>query len=194
MAKAIKTLTDSELEAELTKINTSMETIRAEMEPLERRWKTAVDRKSNLQKALAELRKDDIGHIINDINAYDQWKAMLPKQAYENGYWGDEMQQGFKLMFTYKDEPGQDLIDFIGRYEAVAKRMRMGIFRWDLCRNGSWIVEKIDGEWVIYDVTSYRYRKTVEFKTKDLVEMLRYVSEHHYYKGPRDEDEDDDQY
>ncbi|MNV04946.1 hypothetical protein D3C71_952550 [compost metagenome] len=172
-----------------------MENIRTEMAPLERRWKNAVDRKSNLKNALAELRKDDIGYIISDINAYEQWKRLLPKQAYENGYWSDTMEQGFKLMFTYKDEPGQDLIDFIGRYEAVTKRMRMGIFRHDLCRNGAWIVEKIDGEWVIYDVSSYtyKYQKQYEFKTKDLVEMLRYVSERHYYKGPQ-EDEDDDQY
>ncbi len=199
MSKAIKNLTVAELEAELAKSDINIEKIKELIAPYQKRLESAYSRRKSLKSAMAQAKANDIGYVIDhvDDSTYDQWQAMLPKQTYSYGYWTDTMQLAFKLMFNYNDEPSQELIDFILRYEAVAKRMRMGIFRHDCSRDGSWIVEKIDDEWVIYNSTSYSYcyQKQFEFKTKELVIMLRYVSENHYYSGPVKEDnEDDDEY
>lgn len=187
--KSINTFTLEELESEINSLETKIEAINVKLTPLENARKRHWDRKAKVMERIAELKAGDIEYVINHINAWSQWQKMLPKQAFEHGYWGDTNQQAFKLKLNYMEEPAQDLIDFIERYETVALEVRIGIFRHDLSERGIWQVEKIDGEWVVYDYTSYdyKYQKKYEFKTKDLVEMLRYVAKHHWYHGGSDE-------
>ena len=186
-------LTEAELVAELAKVETRMGIIRKKMEPLEHSWKLAVGRKETLKNALADLHQNDLGYIIRDIHAYAQWVKMLPKQSFENGYWGDTMEQSFKIKLNYQETPSQELIDFIQEYAMVSKRPRMGVFRYDLSEVGTWNVELVGDEWTIYDTQSYmfRYQNEVEFKTKDLAEMLRYIAGRHYYQGGPVESSDD---
>ena len=195
MVKKLSEMTEMELQAEISKVDSRMSAISDKMAPLKKMYATATSRKESLRKALAAVKKDDLKFILSDTQAYEQFKKLLPKQTYPDGYWGDTHEQAFKIMLNHREVPSEELIAFIREYVKASKTQRMGIFRYDLCERGIWQVSYTDGKWIIYDATSYsfKYLKQNEFETEELEEMLKYVAARHYYQGPdyeRDYDED----
>lgn len=135
--------------------------------------------------------KNNLEYIMNDIGAFHQWCDLLPKQAYNNGYYHDEFgvmgkrpkneerrrpQQAFEVMLNYKEEPSEELINFINNWLPLSVYKKIGIFRYDLHMDGHWWISFEDDMWRVND--DYR----TEFEAVDLVEVLRYVAEFHYYE------------
>lgn len=198
MARKIKEMSEVELLAAIMREDSKINEAQALIKPIEARRNAAIDRRDRFRNALADLKENDMAYIIKDVNAYEQWRRMCPKQTYPNGYWSETNEQAFKLMFNYKEAPSQELIDFIWRYDSASTRTLIGVFRHDCGERGSWLVECIGGRWVIFDERGYdyRYHSKYEFECDKLEDMLAYVAERHYYRNPAAESrgyEDDDE-
>jgi hypothetical protein len=198
MAKSVSNLTEAELVAELTKVESAMDATRKAMEPLNAKWKREYELKDRIQKALAEIKKNDMAYVMANASAHSQWQKMMPRQAYGSGVWQESGEQAWKLKINYKEAIDQDLIDFIEKWSKLTKENKIEIFRHDLCEYGHWVVELKDSKWIIYDERSFEYKyhgQKPEATFDLLLDMLNYVAEHHWYSGGQsNNDDDDDEY
>lgn len=183
-----------ELNAAMKQASTLMKGLDAQMAPLKAEWLRLSTLKDDLKKEIDELKKDDFQYVLTNVSAYEQWQAFLPRQAYSDGYWDNAVkEQAWKVMLNYRAEPEPDLIAFINKWVAVAKHKMFNIFRYDLRGDGFWCVEFKNDIWYVFN---RRWNDDCEYrpdgKFTDVVEMLKYIAEHHWYEGgPRPNDDDD---
>lgn len=193
---AIADMTMDAIEAESATLTAKTNVLQKQIEALQRKFVTANQRNLKLLAQKAKLLENDLAYIVNNPHtAYGVWVKKLPPQALTNGYRTDTNQFVFQVKLNYQEAASQELLDFIAEYGKVVSDCRMGVFRFDLCQNGIWYIERRGNEWVIYNSISYsyRYKKQVEHTTATIEEMLKYVAQNHYYEGSdRDEDEDND--
>lgn len=180
-----KQLTEVEILAQLEVISKKKQSIAAKITPLQKQFARVASKAEKLRDQLNKMKKTDLAYVMFEVSAHNEWQASMPKQAYGSGYWPEVGEQAWKLMLKYQAEPQQDLIDFIAKWLPLSKCKMIEVFRYDCCEDGSWIVEYREGKWVVYDQSDWSYQREgkVEAEFDDVVEMCKYVAEHHWFDG-----------
>lgn len=182
----------SEAEVMIHEFDLQIEEIRNKIECLNVELESLYDAREPYVQTILNARKDDLEYVMNNTDAYHQWKRLLPSQTYEGGYFHDYLtrdnkvrkpeQQAFKLMFKRGEEPNPDLIAFIERWLPLSQYKRIDILRHDCGQDGHWKMIYQDNNWIIFEGDDFCYDWQICFTTTDLVSALRYVSNNHWYK------------